>query len=647
MSKRVEVELGCPFCGHRFPAELYRTIWIEYSELRDLVFRDEVNRFTCPRCQKALDVDFSLFATNRDVEFAVWYEPKHDAQIDKDIVYYTKQFGPDHYLTAAPRVSTWNEFKRAILLFEHESSSGHIAEIDQAAELDDEALDRVARLFSERRYEDALAVILPVIQQQESPHWNALYLAGQSCRFLERLPEAEGYLQASADVCPSVDSVFLALGIVQQLQGDFETACQSLSHAIRINPRKHLAHNSLGITLKEMGRWSDAEDAYRDALKWLFREIAVSLPNKRNGTVFPDCDSQGELWHDFVQESANWIATSEEAAESASWPTEQQADEERKTKYHGGLMYKHSQSAEGKHVLYFLPNFKNGIVHALNRDFSYSICLNNLGCVFTSMGRNDEARLFFHESIEFTPEGADYPPPRIGLQSLDSSESDVGLSGGRIPDSQMDAADKAVGTGVEKVMGMDVRRQHNDPLTMKTEFGRKVAAAINRKLETSETRLHRLNQVLNEYFMYTDALQLDLAEAAIMWSFAALAVHERRETCESNFFAVIDLMYPSTEDAMRSESESQREQIFVAASAVQRHLISGINEIVPPSLQTIASYGDGNIALTTAEWLNRIRSDFLEHSPRQQLCDLIGRCVIMCTAMDAKQLGVGSGRMTA
>jgi len=74
-----------------------------------------------------------------------------------------------------------------------------------------------------------------------------------------------------------------------------------------------------------------------------------------------------------------------------------------------------------------------------------------------------------------------------------------------------------------------------DPSTMKTDAVRELAARVNRSIETSDTQLHRASRVLNEYVCYTHDFQLDLADAAIVWAFSALASHARRSECKSNF----------------------------------------------------------------------------------------------------------------
>lgn len=114
MSKQIRAEISCPDCGTTFSANLYRSLWIEDAENRALVEDDLVNLVTCPGCNKSSRLEFSLLCTNVKRKFAVWYEPYHDAAVDKDVMLYRQQFGPNSFYAKAPRVRDWGEFKKKI-----------------------------------------------------------------------------------------------------------------------------------------------------------------------------------------------------------------------------------------------------------------------------------------------------------------------------------------------------------------------------------------------------------------------------------------------------------------------------------------------------------------------------------------------------
>jgi hypothetical protein len=126
MSKRIEIKVICPECSHQFDYTLYRSIWGEYPENRELVMSDKINVATCPSCNKSTKIPFPFIYTNAKQFFAVWWEPEYDSQIDKDSIGYAKLLGEDNYLAKAPRIKDWNEFKETILKFENGILKGSI-----------------------------------------------------------------------------------------------------------------------------------------------------------------------------------------------------------------------------------------------------------------------------------------------------------------------------------------------------------------------------------------------------------------------------------------------------------------------------------------------------------------------------------------
>ena len=43
---------------------------------------------------------------------------------------------------------------------------------------------------------------------------------------------------------------------------------------------------------------------------------------------------------------------------------------------------------------------------------------NNMATIFAELGDSESARKLFEQAIELTPEGVDYPDPKIGLEKL-------------------------------------------------------------------------------------------------------------------------------------------------------------------------------------------------------------------------------------
>lgn len=118
MSKRIEAKITCPNCSTQFDFTLYRSIWGEYPENRELVMSNKINVATCPSCKQSTKLLYPFIYTNANQHFAVWWEPEFDPQIDSDSEGYSKMLGAGNYLATAPRIKDWNEFKNTIVKFE-------------------------------------------------------------------------------------------------------------------------------------------------------------------------------------------------------------------------------------------------------------------------------------------------------------------------------------------------------------------------------------------------------------------------------------------------------------------------------------------------------------------------------------------------
>ncbi|MBC8228783.1 hypothetical protein H8E77_04450 [bacterium] len=112
MSKRIEVSAVCPNCDKKYSADVYRTIWGENPSNRKLVFDNLINDVECPDCSHIVKIPIPFLYVDVKKQFAVWYEPEKDPQIDEDIANYNKIFNPGNFYATAPRISDWNEGQR-------------------------------------------------------------------------------------------------------------------------------------------------------------------------------------------------------------------------------------------------------------------------------------------------------------------------------------------------------------------------------------------------------------------------------------------------------------------------------------------------------------------------------------------------------
>lgn len=149
MSKKIPAQIKCPSCGSNFDTELYRSIWIEDSKNLQLIFDDLINTVKCPQCEVTTKLDFPFLCTNVKRKFALWYEPYHDPEIDKDIAQYANHMGKDSFYAKAPRIRDWNEFKNKISEFEMSKNSTE--SIDLSAEMKSSLSGFVKKIKSDNK----------------------------------------------------------------------------------------------------------------------------------------------------------------------------------------------------------------------------------------------------------------------------------------------------------------------------------------------------------------------------------------------------------------------------------------------------------------------------------------------------------------
>jgi hypothetical protein len=118
MSMKINITVSCSNCNREYPTKIFRTIWGENPSNREIVFNDTINTVKCPDCRLTVKIPGSLLYVDADQQFAVWYEPTKDPQIDKDTKDYNKTFNYGNFYATAPRMADWEEFKLTINKFE-------------------------------------------------------------------------------------------------------------------------------------------------------------------------------------------------------------------------------------------------------------------------------------------------------------------------------------------------------------------------------------------------------------------------------------------------------------------------------------------------------------------------------------------------
>ena len=141
------------------------------------------------------------------------------------------------------------------------------------------------------------------------------------------------------------------------------SAVSALEQAIRIDPRLFTAYNSIGLTYRKSGD-------FPKALEWYSRAA--------EGIVSAVTD---EVYRD------------------------------RKSCFR-------NETIDGKETLVVLPYAMEKTHEMLCSDPMYAITKNNIGVCLIELGDIKSAREQFNESIEFIPDGYDYPDPYRNLESI-------------------------------------------------------------------------------------------------------------------------------------------------------------------------------------------------------------------------------------
>jgi tetratricopeptide (TPR) repeat protein len=398
MSKQVEAEITCPICSNEFPVKLYRSLWVEFPENMQMVLTDEVNAVTCPECRTKTKLEFPFLCTNVKKGIAVWYEPYHDPEIDKDTSKYAAQFGKDSFYAKAPRIKNWTEFKSTLNRMESSAGKSFIG-----AATEQDQVDRAIELMKEGRFGEALPLLRGVVGQDPS-QWNAWYMAGQCCRFLNDFDGAIEHLTRATELTTDQPAVFSALGIALQQQSRWGEAVNALRRAIEIDPDYELAYNSLALTQKMSGELDKALDNYEAGVKALTRRIVKVMRNDRASPILKHRDTTGTLWVEHASYGAIYLISNVDGIDSMAWPTGVEAVEEERTEKHGGLYWIDTPIKEKGTVRLFLPNYFNKFRESLRADSTYANFTGNQGSVLELLGRGDEATQYFDEANEFLPQ---------------------------------------------------------------------------------------------------------------------------------------------------------------------------------------------------------------------------------------------------
>jgi predicted RNA-binding Zn-ribbon protein involved in translation (DUF1610 family) len=124
MSREIHVDITCPACLFRDVVPVYTSVNVSLDpDLRDEIFEDELNHFSCPNCGKSMVLPVNIMYHDMDLKFAVWFSPQGEMS-EEDRAVFDKvalSMGIGNYLSEAPSTYTWEEFKSKILEFEEDA----------------------------------------------------------------------------------------------------------------------------------------------------------------------------------------------------------------------------------------------------------------------------------------------------------------------------------------------------------------------------------------------------------------------------------------------------------------------------------------------------------------------------------------------
>jgi tetratricopeptide (TPR) repeat protein len=197
--------------------------------------------------------------------------------------------------------------------------------------------------------------------------WKIHYHTGMAWRIIGDLDKAIFSYKRAIQLCPDNESSghinYYGLGIAFQLKGDFDNAIDNLRKAYQLDNTSVQALNSLGLTYKKKGDLEKAIEIYNHACQTMMNNIMQKL------------QAEG---HE---------------------PTHQSPDDEK--------------------VAIVNMEIFNHVPGKLKEDNLYCMLQNNIGVCYAEMGKIEEAKSAFRESIQFIPDGFDYPAPYYGLQQLE------------------------------------------------------------------------------------------------------------------------------------------------------------------------------------------------------------------------------------
>jgi tetratricopeptide (TPR) repeat protein len=94
----------------------------------------------------------------------------------------------------------------------------------------------------------------------------ALFQLGKAFLARGEYGQAETFLNHSVEVEPQAEALY-HLGLLDEIQGRPQSAVKKYEEALKLNPDYHMAHNNLGLLWLQIGRYTEAIEHFRAAVR--------------------------------------------------------------------------------------------------------------------------------------------------------------------------------------------------------------------------------------------------------------------------------------------------------------------------------------------------------------------------------------------
>ena len=259
----------------------------------------------------------------------------------------------------------------------------------------------VANYMRTGQFNEALN-ILAREAKKEPKNWNIWFVAGQCLRFMGRFDDAIKNYEKAIDLNKYEKSIYLALGIAHQHTRNWSQAIDAFRNALELDGDYALAFNSLALTQKKMGELEKASHNYHAGVLALYRCIVKGMKNSRESPIYKHMDTQGTLWMEYAMEICIYLCSLDPSVSSMAFPTAEIAIEEEMRETHGGLYWVDCQDKQGQKNRLFLPNYFNTLRETLKLEPAYANLIGNRGMVLEMLGQYEEADQHIAEAQEFS-----------------------------------------------------------------------------------------------------------------------------------------------------------------------------------------------------------------------------------------------------